>query len=214
MIDIEYFISSSLEASSTKDLCTIFDSVILKIGIDYWAYSFESSDRFIVYGNYNQDWVDHYVKNKYNLFDPVIDKHSNNIIPFQWSKYTSYITLTSQQAGIFNEARDFGLYDGISIPIYEPNNRYANMCLSSRLGSSHVADILFEAGNSIYTLAVLFHSYITKFEDTELLKPRITTREKECLQWSAAGKTVSEIAIILGISNRAITFHLENSKKN
>jgi LuxR family transcriptional regulator, quorum-sensing system regulator BjaR1 len=41
----------------------------------------------------------------------------------------------------------------------------------------------------------------------------LTTRERECLQWVARGKTDFEIGIILGISARTARFHIENSKR-
>lgn len=38
----------------------------------------------------------------------------------------------------------------------------------------------------------------------------LTPRELECLQWSAAGKSSREIAMILGVSEAAINFHMAN----
>lgn len=42
---------------------------------------------------------------------------------------------------------------------------------------------------------------------------RLTRREKECLEWSAHGKTAWEIGRILGISVRTVNNHLSNSFK-
>lgn len=38
----------------------------------------------------------------------------------------------------------------------------------------------------------------------------LTDRERECLQWAAAGKTNSEIGQILGVSENTIRFHFKN----
>lgn len=43
------------------------------------------------------------------------------------------------------------------------------------------------------------------------IKPRITQREIECLQWASIGKTAWEISMILGISERTVGFHLSNA---
>ncbi len=40
----------------------------------------------------------------------------------------------------------------------------------------------------------------------------LTKRELECICWSANGKTAWEIALILGISEWTVTFHVENTK--
>jgi DNA-binding CsgD family transcriptional regulator len=44
-------------------------------------------------------------------------------------------------------------------------------------------------------------------------KGSLTTRELECLRWTAMGKTDSEIGTILSISARTARFHIENSKR-
>ena len=44
-------------------------------------------------------------------------------------------------------------------------------------------------------------------------KGSLTTRELECLRWTALGKTDAEIGVILSISARTARFHIENSKR-
>jgi len=41
-------------------------------------------------------------------------------------------------------------------------------------------------------------------------KTELTTREKECILWTAEGKTACEIATILIISEATVVFHLKN----
>lgn len=42
---------------------------------------------------------------------------------------------------------------------------------------------------------------------------RLTQREKEVLTWVGRGKTSSEIAIILGLSERTVNFHCDQANK-
>lgn len=39
----------------------------------------------------------------------------------------------------------------------------------------------------------------------------LSEREIDCMRWAAAGKTSWETAIILGISERTVNFHLRNA---
>ena len=39
--------------------------------------------------------------------------------------------------------------------------------------------------------------------------PTLTRRERECLGWCAEGKSYWETAVILGISERTVSFHME-----
>ena len=41
--------------------------------------------------------------------------------------------------------------------------------------------------------------------------PKLSDRELECLEWVSVGKTSWETAIILGVSERTINFHLLNA---
>jgi len=43
------------------------------------------------------------------------------------------------------------------------------------------------------------------------LKIALNERERECLTWSARGKTSPEIAAILNLSKRTVNFHIENA---
>ena len=46
----------------------------------------------------------------------------------------------------------------------------------------------------------------------EIMK-KLTTREKEVLQWIASGKTAWEISKILNIAERTVNFHSNNAKE-
>jgi DNA-binding CsgD family transcriptional regulator len=44
-------------------------------------------------------------------------------------------------------------------------------------------------------------------------RPRLSSREVEALTWSARGKTSSEIASILGVSERTVNFHMDSAMR-
>ena len=41
----------------------------------------------------------------------------------------------------------------------------------------------------------------------------LTARERECLRWCAAGKTYWETALILGIAERTVDFHMQSARR-
>ena len=43
--------------------------------------------------------------------------------------------------------------------------------------------------------------------------PRLTARELECLRWCATGKTYWETAIILGVAERTVDFHMRSARR-
>jgi LuxR family transcriptional regulator of spore coat protein len=50
-------------------------------------------------------------------------------------------------------------------------------------------------------------------EDQPMNKPPLTKRELQCLAWASKGKTSWETAIILGLSESTVNFHLRNASR-
>lgn len=76
-----------------------------------------------------------------------------------------------------------------------------------------------EAANMIFDTFMVAYRYLRSQlpmngaePDHEALNNPLSTREIECLQWLAVGKTISEAACILGISERTLRFHVTNAR--
>lgn len=69
------------------------------------------------------------------------------------------------------------------------------------------------AGQSLLTVLHV-HEAVQRLDEQAVAPlPQLTSREKECLTWAAQGKTSWEIANILSVSERTITFHMVNATK-
>ncbi|WP_354122831.1 helix-turn-helix domain-containing protein [Bradyrhizobium sp. LA6.7] len=42
----------------------------------------------------------------------------------------------------------------------------------------------------------------------------LTQRERQCLAWISDGKTMQDIADLLGVSSRGVKYHLDNARRN
>jgi len=49
--------------------------------------------------------------------------------------------------------------------------------------------------------------------EREIINP-LTQRERQCLAWISDGKTMQDIAQLLGVSSRGVKFHLDNARRN
>ena len=67
-------------------------------------------------------------------------------------------------------------------------------------------------GNTIFVPALIEGDSARPIGELDQMV-RLTRREKECLEWSAHGKTAWEVGRILGISVRTVNNHLSNSFK-
>ena len=67
-------------------------------------------------------------------------------------------------------------------------------------------------GNTVFVPALMEGNSVRSLGQLDQMV-RLTRREKECLEWSAHGKTAWEVGRILGISVRTVNNHLSNSFK-
>ncbi|NQY39810.1 MAG: helix-turn-helix transcriptional regulator [Henriciella sp.] len=78
---------------------------------------------------------------------------------------------------------------------------------------------MYDSASVIFDTFVAAYRYLHSQSITIEVKPvqpslnsPLSRREIECLQWLAVGKTISEAACILGISERTLRFHVTNAR--
>ena len=160
---------------------------------------------------YNDEWVNRYAEKDYKNVDPVVLVALNSSMPFQWSD----LKCNKKQQQFFNEAEDFGIRkQGITIPIHGIQNETAIFCFTSGIKDEIWDKELREKFANLYTISSLVHN---NFVNNALPKIAIeesiqlTDREKECLLWTARGKSSWEIGEILNLSERTVNFHIQNA---
>jgi DNA-binding CsgD family transcriptional regulator len=93
------------------------------------------------------------------------------------------------------------------MPLYGPEGAIAGIGLAS---SSKGVDCSQQNLWVIYNLSVQFYANywrLNEKQDMKKIPTKITPREKEILQWLAAGSTKSEVADILKISYHTVDYH-------
>lgn len=82
-----------------------------------------------------------------------------------------------------------------------------------------MSQAMYETASVIFDTFVAAYRYLHSQSlviDAKPVQPSLSSplshREIECLQWLAVGKTISEAACILGISERTLRFHVSNAR--
>ncbi len=121
--------------------------------------------------------------------------------------------MTKNARRVFDEARDFRILNGLTIPIHEPGTQFAALSFSTDLGDKAFDDLVAAESLKLTLLAQFFHAQSRGrfFENPDLAATRLSPRERECLLWTARGKSAWEIGAILSISERTVVFHLSNA---
>ncbi|MDD4341531.1 MAG: helix-turn-helix transcriptional regulator [Kiritimatiellae bacterium] len=97
-------------------------------------------------------------------------------------------------------------------PVDTPDRRCGVTLLSKERGLLKLYRQLWRVKNVAYAGTLLFHER-WKTLVHKANEAAVTLREYECLLWAAQGKTASEMAIILNISERTVRFHLTNASE-
>ena len=218
MSDLDLF-EPLLSCGTVEALHATTASIAGQLGFDHFIYGVQVNTsltrpyQFILNG-YPKEWRAHYVEHNYQEIDPTyyhcITKRQT--IPVIWD---SRVFKGDKETKMRNESREFGLLCGASFAVHGGHGEAAMLSLASSQDSCRAQqDILSIIGKS-QLLACYLHEAIQRIVLSKgpllLTKMELTLREKECLLWAAEGKTGGEIADILKITERTVTFHLQNA---
>ncbi|MBN3802025.1 LuxR family transcriptional regulator [Paraburkholderia sp. Ac-20336] len=142
--------------------------------------------------------------------DPTVAHCLSRVAPLIWTP--DLFSTTAQQA-LYEEARSYGLRSGVSLPIHGPNQEAGMMCF---VNDSNPSEEFRRDLNAVLPNLVLLRDLVIDTSQRHLnthaqtLLPKLTPRERECLKWTARGKSTWEISHILNCSEAVVNFHMKN----
>lgn len=160
--------------------------------------------------NYPSAWQAHYFTQQYQSIDPVVTLTPLLAKPFSWQQLQAAGQLNDKQRQLFAEAADHQLRYGLSVPLHGPWGRVAVVSFAS----PHADGISAVDLRNFYLLAHQFHAVMEDLGAVALppeAHASLSMRERDCLSWTAQGKSSWDISVILGISQNTVNFHLKNA---
>ncbi len=214
-------IDAARRAGSVEEVHEICSLLCDHAGFDYFIYGAVLPvslvrPRHVIISGFPHDWWARYQDRGYFAVDPVV-QHTTRIetVPLIWNDIDPGHDPRGLEVREFmREAADFGLASGVSFPVHGRQGECAILSLVSRDPHARSENRIMGVMPFAQLLAGYIHEAARRaFGDGELLlqRPRLTDREKDCLLWAAEGKTSSDTARILGISERTVLFHLHNA---
>lgn len=152
---------------------------------------------------YPEEWVNYYLQHNLMHNDPVIRHSINSTKPFFWSD----VKLTRDERLMMQQALSFGLSPfGYSVPTIDVGPYKGLLSINARKDSvCNWEKTVVKDETSWRKLALKLHQIARKEVDPDKnLIHNLSTREMECLNLIADGKTYSEVASILGISEHTV----------
>jgi DNA-binding CsgD family transcriptional regulator len=189
----------------------------LAFDLPCFAYLSMPRDRRAAVGlisSYPISWTQHYLRQHYERLDPVIVSAHRQTEPFEWGLEAHAPTLTPDQKSLFDEAAQFGIRCGFTIPIHDGRGSVAAVTFASDTRRTEFRRTIETNRRVLQLMAIDLHAHVRrKLEHDPMVNGvRLSPRERECLRWAAEGKSAWAIGQILNISRRTAAFHLDNAR--
>jgi DNA-binding CsgD family transcriptional regulator len=206
------FVATAERVATETELVKAFEGLLQEIGISQYFLGEVSGvlpDEVLRYGNWNDEWVKRYIEQDYHYVDAIVAKAKSTPKAFGWETVREEGFLSGPSKKVMDEAGEFGIQAGYSVPVFQANGYLA----VASFGSGRQApDQRTRAALQLAT--VYFHARLLAFRDTYLpCREMLTPRQRECLHWVGAGKSDWEIGEILNIAEATVHSHVENAKR-
>lgn len=192
------------------------------LGLDYYSYIILEPPRDAPFDitrtfrtNYPSEWTSHYMSHRYYQLDPVAETTRREFRPFFWNHGRYLRRFRKRQRGVFNEAREFRIMNGLSIPL---RGRHGELASFNVVAENQ--DRLLEAthGQQERLYAALYDTHdrilgeqMACHRAAAMESVHLSLRECECLIWTLEGKTAGEIATILGLSVSTVNHYASSA---
>ena len=162
----------------------------------------ELQDRIVV-NNWNPELTQAYAEYGLTGDSPVLERLRNSVLPFTWEvEKVNAARPKGQREVAIDLFRTFEMNEGVYIPVRGVDGDVSAVGFSGV--KSEITTEQLDALTIVAMAACERLAAITQ-EQAEIV---LTERERECLQWTAAGKTSGEIGDILGLSEHTVNHYM------
>lgn len=199
-----------------RDLALALTKAAQQLGFNYYALTLESPSSLeaaptVLLHDYPDEWARVYVSFDLAGRDPVRRACDKSMVGFSWQDLDNLIPLTRGDRQMLAVGRECGIGDGYTVPRFLPGATRGTCTFAIAPGQELPKPGLF-AAEMVGALALVCALKICGDAERPA-KAVLSDRQRECLLWSARGKTAAETAIILGISAETVVQHLKMARE-
>jgi LuxR family transcriptional regulator, quorum-sensing system regulator BjaR1 len=168
----------------------------------------ERIDPLMMLNGWPKGWTETYTRLNLVQNDPVVAHCFRSTAPFDW-RDAPYDPLTNPKAKeVMDRATDFRMNEGFCVPIHSSEGFQAVVTMAGEQ-----VEAARQVRRALHLMALYaYGKTVELWSPKKFPEPRLLTkREREVLQWTAAGKTAWEISQILGVAESTIIAHLKSA---
>jgi LuxR family quorum sensing-dependent transcriptional regulator len=199
------------QQADVPSLLTCFQRLIAEFGMSYFCIGNPAKARMKATnrrwdGSWPLDWYRHYASQDHLSHDPLVTRMNREPVPFRWS--STYARADARQRRVLDDMAWLGVEDGFAVPIHGPKGAIAGISIAAAKYDLSPQD---ESALHISSLFLQARMEALRPASSPALARFLTPRERECLEWVAAGKTDWEISQILSISEQTVHGYVQNA---
>ncbi len=197
-----------------RELRQSLEQLCAEFGLDHAAYAgFNPVDNSI-HGvvTYPDAWKLHYVEQAFETIDPTLAAAATSTSVIDWHR----LKPTDDFQRVFRDAAEFGIGStGLTIPVRGAYGDSGAFSVVRKCSEAEWKQQRAEIISGLQMRAANFHDRIMRQGRSMFFmrQPNLSAREKEVLQWVAAGKSQTDIGTILSISTRTVEVHLRSARE-
>lgn len=209
-------IVSLTTARDLNETSIIATNLFTELGFNSWVCSpqpsghFNSNDLRLLEGKIIKEWHEYYINNDLRNKDAVLRYVIKAKKSFTFNSIYKDKTSLPEQ-GVREAAKQFGIVDGIAIPIYRGGGYFAAFFITSE----KIVNIENAQVEMMTLFASLLHDKIYELRHEDIFKinnlKHLSARERDVLIWVLEGKSNNEIAKIIGISENTVKYHIKQA---
>ncbi len=146
---------------------------------------------------YPQEWVEHYTRQRFMLFDPVVRWAYANVGAIRWSELQN-----DDPRAVIAQAKTFGLRFGVTVAHLDSGPKAQRSFASFARADREYSDLEVK----------LLQAYVIRRHNETAPPTNLTAAELEALGMVKDGKRLKEIAFELSVSEGAVKQRLKNAK--
>lgn len=218
LADVQTFIDLSAGVKTTKMLSLLLEQVTKDMGFDYFALVHhvdirsKGIDTTLWLENYPRQWAEVFVNTGLYADDPMLVASHQTNVGFAWSEVPNMIRLTKKHKNILERVRREGLGDGFTVPAHVPSEANGS-CNFAMAGSALIPRENMPMAQLVgsYAFQAARKLLMRRLPETQQLRPKLTTRQVECVALIARGKSDKEIAAHLGLRPATVNEYIEDA---
>lgn len=202
-------IDSIKSASTREELDSVVGPIFAELGFPWFAAAtFFQVDRTprsrVLLGKFHPEWAARYMRYNYSRSSRISGELLHTRGPYSWSEAIERRGIDQSQRRIWDEARDFGLNDGLFVPVSWTDGSYSAVVLGGM--KPPVDDARHRTIAEVVSVYYGHHGRRMTGRGHDIVT--LTPRQRECLAWVACGKSSADIAQIIGTTATTVDEHV------